>query len=105
MNRLLPLALSSLFLSLLSAHAQFSPALLQNDSYWADGKAEFNIYAAEISRYGIARACEVLHILVREPFDPKQFVKPEGSARPEAIAVLKLNQILSVPTGLYLYQQ
>lgn len=85
--------------------AQFTPTLLQNHSYWGDGKAEFNIYDAQIARYGIPRACEVIHILVREPFDPKQLVKPEGSPRPETIAVLKLNQILHVPTGLYVYQQ
>lgn len=84
---------------------QFTPALLQNNSYWGDGKAEFNIYTAEIIRYGIRRPCEVLHILVREPFDPKQLVRPEGSPRPETIAVLKLNQILHVPTGLSLFQQ
>jgi hypothetical protein len=87
------------------AFAQFTPALLQNNSYWGDGKAEFNIYDAQIARYGIPRPCEVLHILVREPFDPKQFVKPEDPPRPETIAVLKLNQILHVPTGLYVYQQ
>jgi hypothetical protein len=88
-----------------NALAQFTPALLQNNSYWGDGKAEFNIYGAEIARYGIPRPCEVLHILVREPFDPKQLVKPEGSPRSETVAVLKLNQILHVPTGLYVYQQ
>src|ERR1700682_1702513 len=87
------------------ALAQFTPALLQNNSYWGDGKAEFNIYDAQIARYGIPRPCEVLHFLVREPFDPKQLVKPEGPLRPETIAVLKLNQILHVPTGLYVYQQ
>jgi len=91
--------------SLSRASAQFTPALLQNNSYWGGGKAEFNIYGAQIVRYGIPRQCEVLHILVREPFDPKQFVKPEGSPRPDSIAVLKLNQILQVPTGLYVYQQ
>jgi hypothetical protein len=88
-----------------NAVAQFTPALLQNSSYWDGGKAEFNIYGAEIVRYGIPRASEVLHILVREPFDPKQLVKPEGSSRPDTIAVLKMNQILHVPTGLYVYQQ
>lgn len=87
------------------AFAQFTPALLQNTSYWGDGKAEFNIYDGQIVRYGSRRPCEILHILVREPFDPKQLVKPEGSPRPETIAVLKLNQILHVPTGLYIYQQ
>lgn len=88
-----------------NAFAQFTPGLLQNNSYWGDGKAEFNIYDAQISRYGIPRPTEVLHILVREPFDPKQLVKPEGPPRPDTIAVLKLNQILHVPTGLYVYQQ
>jgi hypothetical protein len=83
---------------------QFSPALLQNNSYWADGKAEFNIYDAQIARYGVPRPCEVLHILVREPMDRKQFVKPENP-NPDAVQVLKLNQILHVPTGLYVYQQ
>jgi hypothetical protein len=85
--------------------AQFTPTLLQNNSYWADGKAEFNIYDAQIIRYGTPRPCEVLHILVREPFDPKQLVKPDDANQPGAIAVLKLNQILHVPTGLYVYQQ
>jgi len=85
--------------------AQFTPALLQNNNYWNDGKAEFNIYDAQITRYGVKRPCEVLHILVREPFDPKQVVKLEGTPRPDAIPVLKLNQILHVPTGLYVYQQ
>lgn len=88
-----------------NAFAQFTPDLLQNNSYWGDGKAEFNIYDAQIVRYGQPRPCEVLHILVREPFDPKQLVKPDDWKRPETIAVLKLNQILHVPTGIYVYQQ
>lgn len=78
------------------AFAQFSPVLLQNDSYWGDGKAEFNIYDAQIVREGAPRPCEVLHILVREPADPKQ---------PGAASGLKLNQILHLPLGLSVQQQ
>ena len=88
-----------------AAHAQFSPALLQNNNYWGDGKAEFSIYGAEIVRYGQPRQTEVIHILVREPIDPRQLVKPEGPPRADSFPVLKLNQILHVPTGLYVYQQ
>lgn len=88
-----------------AARAQFSPALLQNDSYWGDGKAEYDIYAGQIMRYGIPRECEILHILVREPFDTKQFVKADDAKRPDVVNVLKLNQILHVPTGLEIYQQ
>jgi len=88
-----------------TAFAQFTTALLQNNSYWGDGKAEFNIYDAQIVREGAPRPCEVLHILLREPFDPKQFVKTDKPNQPDTIQVLKLNQILHVPTGLYVYQQ
>jgi hypothetical protein len=99
------LCLGGLLLLTSQAFAQFTPALLQNDSYWGDGKAEFNIYDAQVARYGVPRPCEVLHILVREPMDLKQFVKPENPNQPDAVPVLKLNQILHVPTGLYVYQQ
>jgi len=57
-----------LFGSVTKLSAQFTPAFLQNDSYWGDGKAEFNLYDAQIVREGQPRPCEVLHILVREPF-------------------------------------
>lgn len=91
--------------SLTSAVAQFTPALLQNSSYWNDGKAEFDIYDAKIAREGAPRPTEVLHILVREPFDLKQLVKPDSWAHRGVIQVLKLNQIVHAPTGLYLVQQ
>src|SRR4051794_5240828 len=87
------------------AFAQFSPVLLQNDSYWGDGKAEFDLYDAQITRDGAPRPCEVLHILVREAMDPKQFVKAENPKQPDAVPVLKLNQILHLPIGLYVHQQ
>src|SRR2546423_7622951 len=88
-----------------SACAQFAPALIENNSYWGDGKAEFNIYDAQIVREGAPRPCEVLHILVREAFDPKQLVKSDKPNQPDAIPVLNLNQVLHVPTGLYVAQQ
>jgi hypothetical protein len=78
---------------------------LQNDSYWGDGKAEFDFYDAQILRDGQPRQCEVLHIAIREPFDPKQGVKVEDWKKPEVIPVIKLNQILHVPMGVYVHQQ
>ena len=42
---------------------------------------------------------------MREPFDPKQSVKADDWKRPGVVQVLKMNQILHVPTGLYVYQQ
>ena len=52
-----------------AASAQFTPALMRENSYWGDGKAEFSIYGAEIMRAGIPRKCEVLHILSRDQLD------------------------------------
>jgi hypothetical protein len=100
------IATALIFCTLLkSAAAQFTPAFLQNSSYWGGGKAEFDFYDAQIVREGLPRPCEVLHILVREPFDSKQLVKPGDTKRSDLINVIKLNQILHVPTGIYLYQQ
>ena len=81
----------------LPAFAQFAPAFVQNSNYWNDGKAEFDIYDAQLVRYGQPRQTEVLHILVREPFDLKQLVKPDYWRRRGVIQVLKMNQILHVP--------
>ena len=92
-------------LGIAAAHAQLTNDLIQNNSYWGDGKAEFNIYDAQIVREGQPRNCEVLHILVREGFDPKQFARVEGQPRADTIAVLKLNQMFHLPTGLYFWQQ
>jgi hypothetical protein len=102
--KIIPIAVVALYL-IPSASAQFTPAFLKNDSYWTDGKAEFDFYDAQIVREGQARPGEVLHILIRERFDLKQLVKPDDQKRPGTITVLKLNQVLHVPTGIYVYQQ
>src|SRR5258708_3752833 len=85
--------------------AQFSPAFLQNESYWGDNKAEFDFYDAQIMRDGQPRHCEVIHIAVREPFDPKQWVKVDDWKKPGIAPVVKFNQIVNVPIGLYVHQQ
>jgi len=102
-TRALVTAMTYAFLA--KASAQFTPALLQNDSYWSDGKAEFNFYDAQVVREGQTRPCEVLHILLREPFDPKQWVKVDDWKRPGVVPVIKLNQVLHVPMGVSVHQQ
>ena len=88
-----------------SAPQSFALTWLQNNPYWNSGKAEFNTYTAKIVRYKAPRECEVIHILVREPFAKDGLVKADNSEAPGTYSVLKLNQILHVPTGLYVYQQ
>jgi hypothetical protein len=87
------------------ARAQFSAAWLQDEKYWGDGKAEFNIYDAQEVRYGQARPSEVIHILVREPFSERDLVKAEPNTHAGTYPVIKLNQVLHIPTGIYVYQQ
>src|SRR4030088_1046981 len=85
------------------ASAQFTPALLQNDSYWSDGKAEFDWYDAQIDREIHLQQCEVLHIALLEPFDPKQWVTVDDWKNPGVIPVVKLNQVLHVACGVYIH--
>jgi hypothetical protein len=84
-----------------TAPAQFTAALLQNDSYWGDGKAEFDFYDAQIMRGGQARQCEVLHILMRDSIEVKQSL----STRAAALPVIRMNQILNIPIGIGVQQQ
>ena len=72
---------------------------------WKDGKAEFNLYDARQVRYGVQHPSEVIHIVVSEKFAAKTLVKSDKWDAESAYHVLKLNQILHIPTGIYVYQQ
>src|ERR1700730_10252856 len=98
------LVIALIFMLIKNAGAQFTPALLQNESYWGGDKAEFNFYGAQIVREGQPRQCELLQILPREAFDPKQWVKVDDWKRPGVVPVIKLTQILHVPVGVYVHQ-
>lgn len=91
---------------LLSAHsrAQFTPGLLTNESYWSDGKAEFDIYDAQLMRGGELRHCEVLHIFTRERIDPKTFARADDPKRNDTINAVRMQQIWNAPLGLFLEQ-
>jgi len=79
----------------------FSPALLQ-ERLWDDGKAEYDVFDAVEIREGIARPARVVHVIVKEPFNAKLRVKAD---RPPSIDVVKMNQVIDVPTGAYGYHQ
>ncbi len=87
------------------ARANFGAGWLQDDLFWGDFKAVFILYDAQQVRYGQARASEVIHIFVREPFSQRELVKAEPGSKAGTYPVLKLNQIVRVPTGIYVYQQ
>jgi hypothetical protein len=99
--------LSAVFLLALvcTSRGQFRADFFQDETYWGDGKAEFSTYDAQQVRYGQPRPSEVLHILVREPFSNREVVKAEPGSAGGSYPVIKLNQILRIPTGVYVYQQ
>jgi hypothetical protein len=95
-----------LFLSLLAAAragaAEIFSADLFRDPLWDDGRAEYDVYDAVELREGMARSARVVHLAVKEPFDPKTRVK---SDRPGSVDAVKMNQVIDVPTGVYAYHQ
>lgn len=83
----------------------FTERLLRDEALWGDGKAEYAVFDATERRYGVARETEVRHILVRENFAVAERVKADDWREPGAYPVIKLNQIITVPTGSYRYDQ
>ena len=88
----------------LSAYAQWSAKWLQNEAYWGDGKAEFNVYETHEIRYGQPRRSNVIHIYEREFFSSDAFVTTADPKQQGAYPVLKLNQVIYIPTGVYAHQ-
>jgi len=84
--------------------AQLTPGILANDSYWGDGKAEFDFYEGQLMRDGQLRKCEVLHILFRERIDPKTFGRVDDPKRTDAFTAIRMNQIWSAPLGMFVEQ-
>jgi hypothetical protein len=72
-----------------------------SDTLWDDGRAEVARYTARGPRYGRERAYEVVTIVVKEPFDIERGVK----AQVGGVEVLKFNQLVTMPTGIYTYRQ
>jgi hypothetical protein len=81
---------------------QMEAADFLNHPRWDQGTAEWTTYAAKELRYGILRDATATLILVKEPWNNERHVKSDGKGDR---TVLKLNQILSVPTGMYRYEQ
>lgn len=72
---------------------------------WLDqGKAEVNIYDATLMKYGQPRQGTVTQIWVKEPWDAKRGTKWGGQGAAD-FEVIKLNHVVSYPTGMYRYEQ
>ncbi len=108
MNRpLFPLAVvfAYLFGALIVSAQPFTERLLHDEEFWGDGKAEVAVFKATEKRYGTLRESEVRHILVRENFAKNERVKANNWQAPGTYPVIKLNQVITIPTGSYRYDQ
>ena len=77
-----------------------------SDPLWDDGKAEVAGYVTREARYGTLRDGEAVLITVKETFDAEQLVKADAPEPPQyPLTVMKLNRLVTVPTGVYTYRQ
>jgi hypothetical protein len=84
--------------------AQFAPALLQNASYWGDGKAEFDLYDAQLVRAGQPRRCEMIMTLQRDTFSPELFASDTRASTAGPVTGIRMSQMFTVPLGLSVEQ-
>lgn len=76
------------------------------DALWDDGEAEIASYRVVERRYGTLREGHATLIVVKESFDAAALVKADGPVAPEhPLEVMKLNHVLTTPTGVYTYRQ
>jgi len=107
-NLLPKCALLLAVLSLATSEVRGAEMPIRTDLLMSDvldqGKAEVNVYDATLIKYGEPRKGTVTHIWVKEPWDAKRGTKWGGSG-PADFEVIKLNQVISFPTGMYRYEQ
>lgn len=73
------------------------------DHYWYQGKAEISHYSLTQNRYKDQHPGEAILIFVTEDFLKDEHVKSDQSNNPNAVKVMKTNQIRRFSTGLYDY--
>jgi hypothetical protein len=103
-RRLVSVALLSLMLTPFS-RGQFVPTLLQNRSYWGDGKSEIDFYQADFNRDGETHQCELVMILTPVFVDPKTLAYLEDSKPSGAIPAIRMSEMATIPRGLAAEQQ
>ena len=76
----------------------------QFENHWYDGNAELATYRIEEMRYGELREGIRIMVFVTEPMQLSTHIKPDTKLPgDEQIAVIKLNDLMKFPTGVYDY--
>ena len=87
------------------ARAQFVPTLLENRSYWGDGKSEIDFYDADSVRSGQHFRSELLLVLTPGFIDPLTLAPLEQKRATESQPVIRMKQTVTIPRGLLLEQR
>src|SRR5205085_8076672 len=82
------------------SYAQFIPTLLQNRSYWGDGKSEIDFYQVDFIRDGEPHQCELLLILTPLFVDRNSMVVIDDPKSAGALPVIRMNEVATVPRGI-----
>lgn len=80
--------------------AQFVSTLLQNRSYWGDGKSEIDFYQAEFVRDGEPHACELVIILTPLFVAPNDLTPVTDTKVAGSVPAIRMNQIAMIPRGV-----
>src|SRR5689334_6544504 len=80
--------------------AQFVPTLLQNRSYWGDGKSEIDFYQAEFVRDGEPHACDLVMILTPLFVAPNDLAPVSDNKTPGALPAIRMNYVAAIPRGV-----
>lgn len=96
-HRLLPLVGVAVANSL---SGQFVPALLENHSYWGDGKSEIDFYQADSTREGENIQCEAIMIFTPLFVDPNTLAPAGDNKQAGAIPAIRMAHTGTIPRGL-----
>ena len=82
-----------------SLNGQFVPDLLENRSYWGDGKSEIDFYQVEFLRDAENVVCEVIMIFTPVFVDPNSLAVVENK-QPGAVPAIRMIHTATIPRGL-----
>src|SRR3954469_13203205 len=98
--KLFGLIASLTFLLSPCAVAQFSPAFLQNDSYWGDGKSEYDLYDAQVMCDGQLRHTELQMVLLPHVVTVSAPADPNAKRASAPGPAIRLTQAMTLARGL-----
>jgi len=80
--------------------SQFAPTLLENRSYWGDGKSEIDFYQAEFMRDGEPHQCELITIFTPTFVEPNNMAPVGEGKQSGGVPAIRMTQTAAIPRGV-----